>query len=71
MDPYSGRTYTAEQMEALPTNIRERLVMVEGRATDVARLSAAAATFAGITSDERAKRRKARKVARASRRANR
>jgi hypothetical protein len=71
MDPYSGRTFTDEQAQELPSFLRNRLVQVTGHAEDVARMSQAAQVYSDLTSDERARRRKARKVARQSRRANR
>lgn len=71
MDPYSGQTYTHAQIATLPADVAGRLVVVEGKPEDVERLSQAAATFTGITSAERAKRRAAGKAARKARRHNR
>lgn len=71
MDPYSGRVYADAEIKALPADVASRLVLVEGKPEDVERLSQAAATFTGITSAERSKRRAANKAARKARRHNR
>lgn len=71
MDPYSGKTYTAEQVPYLPTEVRERLVTIEGDIAGIERVSRAVGHYSSVTGNDKAKRRAANKSARKARRANR
>lgn len=70
--PPTGHVFTSdEEIAGLSAQARGGLVTVQGSPENVARLSEAVRVHGDLTSSERARRRKARKVARASRRANR
>ena len=53
MDPNSGRLYSQDEMARLPESFRARLVKLEGRASDIERISGA------VQGLNRAERRKA------------
>jgi hypothetical protein len=71
MDPYSGKTYSQGDVQSLPTEVRDRLVTVEGDQQQVAHLSRAVAHYAAVTGQDKARRRAANKAARKARRASR